>query len=138
MSRIPRIEKELLTNSRTIAVVGASPDPQRHSNAVMGYLIASGYRVIPINPTVESVLGRKSYPDLNSVPYKIDIVNVFRAPDKVMPTIEEAIKAGAGALWLQEGVVNEEAAARARQAGLPVVMDRCIAKVHATINRLKH
>jgi len=131
-------EEEIFKKYHTIAVVGASPDPERHSNAVMGYLKDNGYRVIPVNPTVEKVLGLKSYPDLRSVPGKIDIVDVFRAPDRVMPTVEEAIAVGAKVLWLQEGVINEAAAAKARQAGLVVVMDRCIAKAHAAIAGKKH
>jgi len=126
-------EKEILGKYSIIAVVGASPDPERYSNTVMRYLMEHGFHVIPVNPTVENVLGLKSYPDLISVPEKIEIVDVFRAPDKVMPTVDEAIRVGAKALWLQEGVVNKEAAAKARKAGLSVVMDRCIAKAHAAL-----
>ena len=136
--RVTKIEKEILSRYKTIAVVGASPDPQRHSNAVMAYLIGTGYKVIPINPNVESVLGRKTYPDLPSVPDKIEVVNVFRAPDKVMPTVDEAIAVGAKVLWLQEGVINEEAAEKARQAGMTVIMDKCIAKAHAVFTGAKH
>jgi uncharacterized protein len=128
--RVTKIEKEILSKYKTIAVVGASPDPQRHSNAVMAYMIGTGYKAIPINPTVESVLGRKTYPDLLSVPEKIEVVNVFRASDKVMPTVDEAIAVGAKVLWLQEDVINEVAAEKARKAGMFVVMDRCMLKEH--------
>ena len=128
-----KTEEEILKKYHTIAIVGASPDPERYSNSVMRYLRRNGYRVIPVNPTVEKVLGLKSYPDLASVPAKIEIVDVFRAPDKVMPTVDEAIAIGAKVLWLQEGVVNEAAAAKARKAGLVVVMDRCIMKAHAVM-----
>ena len=136
--RLKKNEKEILLKYKTIAVVGASPDPQRHSNAVMAYLIGTGYKVIPINPNAETVLGRKSYTDLGAVPETIDIVDVFRAPDKVMPTVDEAIAVGAKVLWFQEGVINEEAAERARQAGLIVVMDKCIARAHAALTGAKH
>ena len=128
-----KTEEEILKKYHTIAVVGASPDPERYSNTVMRYLRRNGYRVIPVNPTIDKVLGLKSYPDLLSVPEKVEIVDVFRAPEKVMPTVDEAIAIGAKVLWFQEGVVNEEAAAKARQAGLVVVMDRCIAKSHAAL-----
>jgi hypothetical protein len=133
-----RIEQEVLKKYHTIAVVGASSDPERHSNAVMRYLRDNGYQAIPVNPTVDKVLGLKSYPDLASVPENIEIVDVFRAPDKVMPTVDEAISIGAKVLWLQEGVINEAAAAKARQAGLTVIMDRCIAKAHAALAARKH
>ncbi len=136
--RTTKIEKEVVTKFRNVAVVGASPDPERHSNAVMAYLIAAGYKVYPVNPTVPEVLGRKSYPDLKSVPPPVEIVDVFRAPDKIMPTVDEAIAIGAKILWLQEGVINEAAAEKAREAGLIVIMDRCIAKVHAAISGQRH
>ncbi len=136
--RVKKIEKEVLSKYKTVAVVGASPDPQRHSNAVMAYLIAAGYKVYPVNPTVPEVLGRKTYPDLKSVPQPVEIVDVFRAPDKVLPTVDEAIGVGAKVLWLQEGVVNEEAADKAKTAGMTVVMDRCIAKVHGALTGAEH
>ncbi len=125
-----KTEEEILKKYHTIAIVGASPDPERYSHTVMRYLRDHGYKVIPVNPTVPKVLGLKSYPNLTSVPEKIDIVDVFRAPEKVMPTIDEAIAIGAKVLWLQEGVVNKAAAERAKKAGLVVVMDRCIMKAH--------
>ncbi|AKG53923.1 succinyl-CoA synthetase alpha subunit-like protein [Dehalogenimonas sp. WBC-2] len=130
-------EQQILQQYRNIAVVGASANPDRPSNAVMKYLIESGYSVIPVNPTVDEVLEQKSYPDLLSVTQPVDIVDVFRASDKVMPIVDEAIAIGAKVLWLQESVVNEAAAEKARQAGLFVVMDRCIAKAHAAMTAKK-
>ncbi len=115
--------EEQLRNSRTIAVVGLSPNPDRDSHRVSAYLQSQGYRIIPVNPTVDEVLGEKSYPDLPSVPESIDMVDVFRRSDQVMPVVEEAIQVGARYIWMQDGVVNEEAAEKARQAGIPVVMD---------------
>ncbi len=109
MRSIERILKE----SRVIAVVGLSPDPERESHQVAEYLMRHGYRVAPVNPTVDSVLGEVSYPVLRSAPEQVDVVNVFRRPDQVMPVAEEAIAIGAKALWLQFGVVNQEAAERA-------------------------
>lgn len=114
---------EILTNTRTVAVVGMSPNPERPSHYVARYLMEQGYRVIPVNPTVDQVLGLRSYPDLLSLPEPVDLVDVFRRPEFVMPVVEEAIEIGAKYLWLQDGVVNEEAAERARRAGLLVVMD---------------
>lgn len=118
--------RELLRRSRTVAVVGLSPDPDRPSYQVAAAMKARGYRIIPVNPNVESVLGEKAYPNLSAVPEPIDIVNVFRRPEHVLPIAEEAVNIGAKALWLQEGVVNEEAALLAQRAGLFVVMDMCI------------
>ncbi|MEN8614837.1 CoA-binding protein [Dehalogenimonas sp. THU2] len=132
------VEKEILTRYRNIAIVGASPDPERHSNKVFAYLRDNNYWVVPVNPTVDKVLERQSYPDLASVPGPIEVVNVFRASDKVMPIVDEAIAVGAKVLWLQEGVINEAAAAKAREAGLTVIMDRCIAKAHAAMAGKKH
>ena len=115
---------DMLKKARTIAVVGLSPNPERDSHGVAKYLQSHGYRIIPVNPTVAEVLGERSYPDLTSVPEPVDIVDVFRRPGEVMPVTEEAIKKGASAIWFQDGVINEEAASKARQAGLIVVMDR--------------
>jgi len=126
MSNIP----EILKNSRTIAVVGLSSSPMRASNGVAAYMQRAGYRIIPVNPQETEVLGEKCYARLEDVPEKIDIVDVFRRPEFVAEIVESAIKIGAKTLWLQEGVVHEEAAERARSAGLNVVMDRCILKDH--------
>ena len=119
--------KSLLTESKTIAVVGASPKPWRDSGAIAEFLIKKGYTVFPVNPKYEEILGMKSYPDLKSIPFKIDIVDIFRNPDDVLPVIDEAIAVGAKSIWMQLGVVNEAAAEKADHAGLVVVMDRCIA-----------
>jgi predicted CoA-binding protein len=121
---------ELLRSARTIAVVGLSSKPWRPSHGVAEYLQRAGYRVIPVNPNETEVLGEKAYPNLEAVPEKVDIVNVFRRPEFVPEIVEAAIRIGAPAIWMQEGVVNEAAAERARQAGLLVVMDRCILKEH--------
>ncbi|MGI5836013.1 MAG: CoA-binding protein [Chloroflexota bacterium] len=123
------IEK-ILRESKVIAVVGLSPKPERPSFGVASYLQSCGYRIIPVNPMVEEVLGERSYPDLKSVPEKIDVVDIFRKPSEVPGIVEEAIEVGARTVWMQEGVVNEAAAARAREAGLQVVMDRCMLKDH--------
>lgn len=122
--------RRILDDSKTVAVVGLSPKPERPSYRIATYLQRQGYRVIPVNPTVEEVLGERSYPDLRAVPEKIDVVDIFRRSEDVPPIVEEAIEVGAPVVWMQEGVVNEEAATRAEQAGLRVVMDRCILKEH--------
>ena len=114
----------ILKRAKTIAVVGLSPNPERDSHGVAKYLKSHGYRIIPVNPMVEEVLGERSYPDLLSVPEPVDLVDVFRRPSEVMPVTEEAIKIRAPAIWFQDGVINEEAASMARQAGLTVVIDR--------------
>lgn len=123
------IEK-ILKTFRTIAVVGISNKLGRPSLTVANYLKSQGYDVIPVNPAIPEVLGVKCYPDLESVPVNIDVVDIFRKPEDVMPVIESAIRKGAKAVWMQEGIVNEDAAAIAREAGLMVVMDRCMLKEH--------
>lgn len=117
--------EEILRTCRTIAVVGASSNPARPSNRVASYMKAQGYRVIPVNPNEQSVIGEQAFPSLSAVPGPIDLVDIFRKSEEVLPIVEEAIAKGAKAVWLQEGVVNEAAAARAKAAGLLVVMDRC-------------
>jgi predicted CoA-binding protein len=121
---------ELLRTSRTIAVVGLSSKRWRPSYGVSEYMQRAGYRIIPVNPGETEVLGEKSYAGLEEVPEKVDIVDVFRRSEFVPEIVEQAIRIGARAVWLQEGVVHEEAAAKARAAGLMVVMDRCILKEH--------
>lgn len=121
---------ELLKTSRTIAVVGLSSKRFRPSYGVAEYMQRNGYRIIPVNPFVQAVLGEKCYPDLDSIPERVDIVDIFRRAEFVPEIVEAAIRIGARAVWMQEGVVHEEAAARARAAGLEVVMDRCILKDH--------
>ena len=122
--------REMLQNARTIAVVGLSNKRYRPSYGVSEYMQRNGYRIIPVNPGVDEVLGEKSYPNLDAVPERIDIVDVFRRPEMVPEIVEAAIRVGAQAVWMQEGMIHEDAANRARSAGLAVVMDRCILKEH--------
>ena len=124
---------ELLKTSRTIAVVGLSGKRFRPSYGVAEYMQRNGYRIIPVNPFVPAVLGEKCYPDLDSIRERVDIVDIFRRAEFVPEIVEAAIRIGARAVWMQEGVVHEEAAARAAAAGLAVVMDRCILKDHASM-----
>jgi predicted CoA-binding protein len=124
----PDAIRELLARCRTVAVVGLSDKPHRDSHEVAAVLLARGYQVIPVNPNVESVLGRRAYPSLREVPCSVDIVDVFRRPEFVPAVVEDAIVFGAQAIWLQEGVVHPAAALRAQAVGLTVVMDRCIAR----------
>jgi hypothetical protein len=121
---------ESLRAAKTIAVVGLSGRRFRPSHGVAEYLQRAGYRVIPVNPLETEVLGEKSYPNLSSVPLPVDIVDVFRRSEYVPEIVEEAIRIGAKMVWMQEGVVHEQAARRAQVAGLKVVMDRCILKEH--------
>ena len=127
--------RELLKTARVIAVVGLSGRKHRPSFGVSEYMQRAGYRIIPINPNESSILGEKAYASLDEVPEKIDIVDIFRRSEFVPEIVEQAIRAGAGAIWMQEGVTHEEAAARARAAGLTVVMDRCILKEHQRLSR---
>jgi 16S rRNA U516 pseudouridylate synthase RsuA-like enzyme/predicted CoA-binding protein len=120
----------LLRTARTIAVVGLSSKRHRPSNGVSKYMQSAGYRIIPVNPMESEVLGETSYPDLDSVPDAVDIVNIFRRSEHVPGVVEAAIRKGARAIWMQEGVWHEGAAERARSAGLDVIMDRCILKEH--------
>ena len=115
----------ILDRSRTFAVVGASPRPDRPSYGVMGVLQRHGYTVIPVNPSVSEVRGLEAYPDLASVPAPVDVVDIFRRPEAAGAHVDEAIAVGARAVWMQLGVIDEAAAQRARDAGLEVVMDRC-------------
>ena len=121
---------EQLTNSRTIAVMGLSPNPERPSHYVARYLQQQGYRIVPVNPLAHKVLGERSYPDMKSVPVPVDLVDIFRRSELVSPVVDEAIDIGARYIWMQDGVVDEEAAARARDAGLSVVMDNCTLRQH--------
>ena len=120
----------LLAAVKTIAVVGLSSDPMRPSYGVSSYMQQQRYRIIPVNPTISVALGERSYPDLSSIPEKIDLVNVFRRPEYVPAVVDESIRLNLPAIWLQEGVVHLEAARKAREAGIAVVMDRCILKEH--------
>ena len=130
------IEEEILNSSRTVAVVGASPKADRPSYKVTCYLMEHGYKVIPVNPGVEQILGTPCYSDLDLIPDPVDIVDIFRRSDEVPAIVEKAIKIGAKAIWMQEGVINEEAAARGREAGLKVVMDKCMRKEHLKLRGL--
>jgi predicted CoA-binding protein len=121
---------EILRSARTIAVVGLSNKRFRPSYGVTEYLQRAGYRIIPVNPQETTVLGEKSYPDLDSVPDPVDIVDIFRRSEFVPEIVEAAIRKGAKVVWMQEGVIHEEAARRAEAAGLTVVMDHCILKEH--------
>jgi predicted CoA-binding protein len=121
---------ELLRTAKTIAVVGLSHKKWRASHGVSGFMQRQGYRIFPVNPHETEVLGEKAYADLGDVPDKVDIVNIFRRSEFVPEIVETAIRIGARAVWMQEAVVHEEAAQRARDAGLLVVMDRCILKEH--------
>jgi uncharacterized protein len=123
--------ERILATARTIAVVGLSPHPYRASHGVARYLQQAGYRIIPVNPNIESVLGEPAYPTLRDVPEPIDVVDVFRRSEYVGPIVDDAIAVKARAVWMQDGVVDEAAAARARGAGLDVVMDDCMMRRHA-------
>lgn len=126
----PEEIKRMLQSYNTIAVVGISDKPERPSYHVAEYLQKQDFWMIPVNPKLTQVLGVKCYPSLSDIPEKIDIVNIFRRSEEVMPIVEEAIALKALVIWMQEGIVNEDAAAKARQAGLKVVMDKCILKEH--------
>ncbi len=126
---------ELLKSAKTIAVVGLSDNPLRPSYGVAEYMQSQGYRIIPVNPAVEKVLGEKAYASLMDVPVSIDIVDIFRRPEFVPPIVQEAIRLRVPAVWMQEGVVHEQAAAQARDHGIFVVMDRCILKDHRALLR---
>jgi uncharacterized protein len=121
---------ELLKSAKTIAVVGLSDGPHRTSYGVSQYMQSQGYRIIPVNPTIAESLGEKAYASLLDVPEKIDIVNIFRRSEAVPEIVEQAIQLEVPAIWMQEGVIHEAAAEKARQAGIFVVMDRCILKEH--------
>ena len=125
--------KTLLAGANTIAMVGASSNPERSSYGIMQRLQNVGYRVIPVNPRESEVLGEKSYPSLTDIPVPIDIVDVFRRSEDTPPIADEAVKIGAKAIWLQSGISNEDTAARAKAGGLAVVMDACLATAHALL-----
>lgn len=122
--------KDILLSAKTIASVGLSSNQEKESYWIVLYLKEQGYRIIPVNPTADEILGEKAYPDLESVPEKVDVVQVFRRPEDVPPVVDSAIKIGAKVVWMQEGIVHEEAAQKAREAGLQVVMDACMRMTH--------
>lgn len=125
----------ILKDCRTIAVVGLSSNPARPSYRVASYMKACGYRIIPVNPNETEVLGEQAYPSLAAVPGTVDLVDIFRKSEDVLPIVEEAVAKGVKAVWMQEGVINEPAAARARESSLLVVEDRCWLKEHTARSR---
>ncbi len=124
--------RETLSNCKTVAVVGISPKPDRPSFIVASYLKSKGYRILPVRPDGEEILGEKVYPNLMVIPkdIEIDVVDIFRKSEEVLPLVEEAIQRGVKVVWMQEGVIHEEAKTKAEQAGLKVVMNHCIKKEH--------
>jgi predicted CoA-binding protein len=127
----PLVIREILHTARTIAIVGLSSNPLRPSNFVGFYMQRHGYRIVPVNPNEREVLGEKAYANLSDIPFHVDVVDVFRAPSAVPGIAEEAVGIGAGALWLQFGVISPEGARTAREGGLKVVVDRCMKVEHA-------
>ncbi len=125
--------KTILQSTKSIAIVGLSPKTVRPSNMVGRYLLETGFTVIPVNPGQDEILGLPCYPDLQSIGQPIDMVNIFRRSEDVYPIVEDAIAIKAGSIWMQEGIVNEEAAKLARDAGLQVIMDRCVKVDHAQL-----
>jgi predicted CoA-binding protein len=121
----------ILRDYRTVAMVGLSANPYRPSHFAAIYLLAEGYNIIPVNPREKEILGRRSYPSLKEIPEPVEVVDIFRPPQAVPPIVEEAIAIGAKVVWMQFGVINYEAARRARDAGLEVVMDQCMKVEHA-------
>ncbi len=130
-------EEEILNSSRVVAVVGLSEKADRPSYIVASYLKQNGYKIIPVNPKAGEILGEVCYPDLGSIPEPVDVVDIFRRAEEVPAIVEEVIKMGAKAVWMQEGVINEQAAARAKEAGLLVVMDKCMFKEHRKLRGMQ-
>lgn len=129
-----KLINRILEESHTIAVVGLSAKPDRPSYDVAAFLQSKRYRIIPVNPNLSSILGEKSYPDLSSIPEPVDVVDIFRKSEDVGPIVDEAIKVGARTIWMQLGIVNEEAAKKAQDAGLNVIMDRCMKREYGKIH----
>ncbi len=134
LQSLPFIE-EIIRSSRSIAVVGFSPKANRPSHSVGKYLMEAGFTVYPVNPGVREILGHLSYPDLTAIPGAVDIVDIFRRSEEVLPIVQAAIGIGAKVIWMQQGIINEEAASLAEDAGMQVVMDRCIKIDHANMGR---
>jgi predicted CoA-binding protein len=128
----------ILRSTHTVAVVGLSPNPMRPSHGVARYLQRAGYTIIPVNPAIDTVLGERAYATLRDVPAGIDLVDIFRRSEFVAPIVDDAIAVGAKAIWMQDGVVDAASAAKARTAGLEVVMDDCIMRQHARRHRADH
>ncbi len=125
--------RKIYADTKTIAVVGASPDPAKRANVIPKYLMSQGYRVIPVNPNHDEILGEKSYPTLLDIPDPVDVVDVFRPSEETPEVAEKAAAIGAKVFWLQLGIVSEEAGLIAEEAGMTVVMDRCIGQMHAVL-----
>ncbi|NOX38777.1 MAG: CoA-binding protein [Calditrichaeota bacterium] len=129
LKRDPSMDQQIvkiLTAYRNVAIVGASNKPHRDSFQVTQFLMEQGFQIFPVNPNVEEILGRKCYPSLMDIPETVEIVDIFRRPEEVVPIVEQAIAIGAKVIWMQLGVINEEAARLARKSGLSVIMNRCI------------
>lgn len=124
---------EVLKNYKTVAIVGLSTDSSKPSYRVAEYLKKQGYKIIPVNPSAKEILGEKCYPDLKSIPVKVEIVDIFRKPEAIPPIVDEAIKVGAKAIWMQLGLCHNEAAEKARKAGLTVIMNKCIKIDHSML-----
>ncbi|MDY6989187.1 MAG: CoA-binding protein [Thermodesulfobacteriota bacterium] len=122
--------KAVLIEYKTVAVVGLSPKPERDSHKVARYLKEQGYDIIPVNPGQKEILGSKSYPNLKAIPFPVDIVDIFRRPEAIPPIVDDAIEIGAKVVWMQLGIANNQAAEKAREAGLQVVMSKCIKVEH--------
>ena len=122
--------KQILLSTRTIAAVGLSSNPEKESFAIVEYLQQQGYRIFPVNPTASEILGEKTYPDLESIPEKVDVVQLFRKSEDVPPFVDSAINIGTKVIWMQVGIENEEAARKAESAGLTVVMNACMRVMH--------
>lgn len=122
--------RDILLSAKTVASFGLSSNQEKESYWIVKYLQEQGYKIIPVNPTATEILGEKAYPNLEAIPGKVDVVQVFRKSEDVPPVVDSAIKIGAKVVWMQEGIVNEEAAQKAREAGLQVVMDACMRAMH--------
>ncbi|MQF99766.1 MAG: CoA-binding protein [SAR202 cluster bacterium] len=119
-----------IQSSTNIAIVGISQNPDRDSHKVAKYLQENGYRIIPVNQAIPRILGEASYPNLKSIPFQVDLVNIFKKPDTIGPIIDQSIEMGVKHIWMQDGIYNEEYAAKARSAGISVTMDQCIMREH--------
>jgi len=126
--------RDILISANTIASVGLSSNPGKESYGVVSYLMEQGYKIIPVNPTATEIMDEKVYSRLSDIPEKVDVVQVFRKPEDVPPVVEEAIKIGAKVIWMQEGIANYEAAQKAEEAGLQVVMDACMRAAHKRLS----
>ena len=124
---------KILKSYRNVAMVGVSANPDKPSNKVFKYLTENGYNVIPVNPTIDEVLGKKCYANMSAITEKVEVVDIFRRAEDVPPIVDEAIKIGAKAVWMQEGIINGAAAEKAQSAGLLVVMDKCMRKEHVRL-----